>query len=73
MRATPLRIGRTVDNVGKTGDYDDGDRDDENNSYVDDGHEIGGVRYISCDVSREAILRTFFTFLTNHWSNCSHP
>ena len=55
MRATPLRTGRTGNNIGRTGDYDDGDRDDGNNSYVDDGHDIGGVRYNSCDVSREAI------------------
>ena len=55
MRATPLRTGRTGDNIVRTGDYDDGDRDDENNSYVDDGHVIVGVRHISCDVSRKPI------------------
>ena len=55
MRATPLRTGRAGDNIGRTGDYDDGDRDDENNIYVDDGHDIGGVRYISCDVNRKPI------------------
>ena len=55
VRETLLHIGRTGDNVVRTGDYDDGDRDDGNNSYVDDGHDIGGVRYMSCDVSLEAI------------------
>ena len=43
VRATPPLTGRTCDN-------DDGDRDDENESYVDDGHDVGGFRYISCDV-----------------------
>ena len=52
VRATPPLTGRTCDN-------DDGDRDDENESYVDDGHDVGGFRYISCDVSRQAIWCTF--------------
>ena len=61
VRATPLHTGRTGGNIGRTGDYDDDDRDDENSSYVDDGHDIGGVRYISCDVTREAIWCIFLT------------